>query len=260
MFATKMTNLLNKYGKNCLILVVFAFLALFPAITEAAIAFDATSINGSVETSTSSFSWSHTVTGSNTILFVGTFGPANADGDLENGVTYANVAMTKAGTGVPTSGRYSYLWYLVNPASGANTVVVNWDSSVSAMSGTAASYTGVLQTSPVEATSSATTNTNKTATGTVTTISDNSWVVFSARNENDQTATAGASAFMRTQQVDGAVYFADTNGPITPAGSTNMSMSVASAVNWMATTASFAPAAEEAVAVVSAQQIIWWDD
>src|SRR3990167_2384951 len=107
-----------------------------------AIALDVTSINGEVELSATSFTWNHSVAGSNTILFVGTFGPTHTDGDLENGATYNSVAMTKVQTAVPTSGRYSYLWSLVAPTGGSNAVLVSWDSSVSAMSGMAASYTG----------------------------------------------------------------------------------------------------------------------
>ena len=89
-----------------------------------------------------SHTYSHTCTGSNLILFVGV--STNSSSDLITGVTYNSVAMTLVDKQAGTSTNYSYLFYLINPATGANNVVVSASSSTTIYSG-AVSYTGAKQ-------------------------------------------------------------------------------------------------------------------
>lgn len=117
-----------------------------------ALAFDATSNSGN-KSSVSSYSWSHTCTGSNLILVVGiTAENASDTGQmLVDGVTYNGVAMTKANDQDTTvtpggSSNYSSIWYLKNPATGANSIAVTHHGTVVASVGMAVSYTGADQT------------------------------------------------------------------------------------------------------------------
>jgi len=102
-----------------------------------AIAFDATSSGSSG--GASSITFAHTCTGSNRVLFVTVIGEVIPS---ITGVTYAGVAMTQVGSSVSGGGSRSiHLFYLDNPASGANNVVVS-SSPSGFMSAVSSSYTG----------------------------------------------------------------------------------------------------------------------
>src|SRR3990167_6515020 len=87
-----------------------------------AIAFDASSDRGDDDGSPST--WSHTCTGDNRILIVGTMCQA---GNTITGVTYAGAAMTQINTQAIGGATFSnqYLFYKVAPATGANDIVVS---------------------------------------------------------------------------------------------------------------------------------------
>ena len=77
---------------------------------------------------TSPFTWSHTCTGSDRVLLVGVvLSPTGSDAAINTTVTYNGVAMTSVAgevhTNAGTAG-YAELFYLVAPATGANTVSV----------------------------------------------------------------------------------------------------------------------------------------
>lgn len=200
------------------------------------IAFDA-STQGTAG-STSPQTYSHTTSGSDRILFVSIFTQGSV-----TGVTYNGVAMTELGTtsySTPTG--VSYLFMLVNPASGANNVVVTHSGSFTAS--VAASYTGAKQTDQPDA--AAVTNTTGAGTATslsttITTVADNSWLVTSTATESGSALTAGAGAFLRQTGSNIAVALFDTNGAVTPAGVTSMTVDAASATEICMVTASFAP-------------------
>jgi hypothetical protein len=87
--------------------------------------------------------YSHTCTGSDLVLFV----MANCDGDAGaiTGVTYNGVSMTLIANQEVVFGQDLYLYGLINPATGANNVVVSWTSSGQCASASI-SWTGVDQT------------------------------------------------------------------------------------------------------------------
>ena len=126
-----------------------------------AVAFDAVSSAGG---STSSFSWSHTCSGSNRILLLGI--TWYDSGDTVSAVTYNSVAMTAVPSSTVTNGQYTaILYYLLAPTTGSNTVAVTFSGSVFDFGGGAISFTGVDQSTPL--------GTANTASGTSTTPSVN---------------------------------------------------------------------------------------
>lgn len=115
-----------------------------------AIAFDAATRADQAAT-TGSFTFSHTTSGANRVLIVMCY--LNEEGDLVTGITYNGVAMTRAnaftntpGASVPTSG---YIYYLANPATGANNVVISYSGN-RAVIAVAASFTGANTSSPID--------------------------------------------------------------------------------------------------------------
>lgn len=211
-----------------------------------AIAFDIASDGGLVNPGTS-LTWSHTCTGSDLILFAGCFGQTGSD--VITGITYNGVAMTLVDKILEggASGRYTYLFYLLNPATGAHDVVISASGST-AISGLAASYTGVKQSGQPDASaknSAAGLAGNTDYTTSVTTIADNCWTVLFAKN-NSGAPTASAGSTEREDNGNGIGIY-DSNGVITPAGARSMLVKTAGVADWGSVMASFAPAVTTSV-------------
>jgi hypothetical protein len=102
--------------------------------------------------------WSHTCSASaNRLLMVA--GESNI-----SAVTYAGVSLTQGAEGAEGgSGRNGSVWYLINPASGTNTVVVSL-TSASHQCHAAVSFAGVDQTSPFRDTDEVTASAASTIT------------------------------------------------------------------------------------------------
>lgn len=202
-----------------------------------AIAFDAATVGG-YSNPVDGKTFAHTCTGSDRILFVGTFGePGN---DSITGVTYAGVSMTKIAaknTGGPDN-RYSTLWVLFGPASGANNVVIAASGGDGAAD--AVSYTGVLSTSIDNFTTNSATGVNNITT-LLTPIADNCWTIIGARNELGG-STAGAGSTIRANDTSGYGLY-DSNAAITPPASYSMNIACASPTAFGVVMASFSPTA-----------------
>lgn len=104
------------------------------------------SLTAVASTTNSSFTYSHTCSGSLRVLCVVTSSVTSV-----TGVTYNSVAMTEvpAASFTDDGSRVWKFWYLVAPATGANNVVVTLSASDTVYSG-AISYTGVKQTSTID--------------------------------------------------------------------------------------------------------------
>ena len=195
--------------------------------------------NGGSATATS-HSYSHTCTGSNLILFVGV-NFYNAGTDDITGVTYNSVAMTQIAkqTNASGSGQISYLYYLINPSTGANTVAITKTSSATIRS-VSVSYTGANDIAQPDASGTNTSNASLAISKAVTTIADNCWMVsFTFNDANQCLASTGT-----TNRNSAGVYMAigDSGGVITPAASYSMAWTLASGTaNWTIVNASFAP-------------------
>jgi len=198
-----------------------------------AIAFDAFTAGGF--SSSTTHTYSHTCTGSDRILFV--HGYTNSNSDLITGITYNGVAMSFISKGSPSGGRYSYLYYLVAPATGANNVVITASSSTS-LGGTSTSYTGASQSGQPDGTQSQlVTETN--TDNTVVTTADNCWAVLTSIGAQ---ATASTNTTLRgVGSTFGDAKMFDNNADITPAGSYAMATTSGGAGAIQYLQASFAP-------------------
>lgn len=182
----------------------------------AAIAFD----NVSTSTFTgsgSSFSWSHTSTGSNLALYVGISSILRT----VSSVTYNGTAMTKAIQQQGASGDvYSTGMYLANPSTGANTVSVTLSASDLESFGGAITLTGVDQTTPVNASSSA-----PAFSDSVTVGQENSWIVDNLGVAQGSSLTVGAGQTSRWNELNGGGdtrVVGSSKGPVST-GSQSMS-------------------------------------
>lgn len=175
-----------------------------------AIAFDATAHGDATATS---LTFSHTCTGSNRILWVGVRQGSNSD--FVTGITYNSVSMTLAVKKNAVAGTmWEYLYYLVNPATGANNVVVSASSSVR-LTGVSASYTGANQTGQPDATgSNAATGTSIT---TSVTVVNPSWTISFAGNDGAlaMTGSTGVGAVRDNGSwVSNLVSLGDSNATV----------------------------------------------
>lgn len=199
-----------------------------------AIAFD-TSVSGGNSASTS-LTWSHTVTGSNSVLEVVTQGNVAGTDDITS-VTYAGVSLTKIdGVQIP-SDRYIGLWELINPATGANNVVISFTGSF--MQAHSASYTGVAQSGQPDASNKGTATSTTSVTVSVTTVADNCWLVGSFGNASS-TPLAGTGTTSRQAATAGIALF-DSNGAKTPPGSFSLQETFGGSTNLAGIVASIAP-------------------
>lgn len=183
-----------------------------------AIAFDQTTT--AQQLAGSSLSFSASTSGSNRILLVPVFTSYGTSGDKISGVTYNGVSMTRV-TGATqidfVSGQSFYLYYLIAPATGTNTVLITATGS-GEIYGTTVSYTGVDQTSPIDNS----TTTTSGGTITLTTVADNCWTLSFGRNTATGALTASTGTTQRSAG-SGLYNIGDSNGAITPVGSTSMS-------------------------------------
>ena len=203
-----------------------------------AIAFDSkTAASG---TASSSHTFSHTCTGSDLILFVTA---TSANGGV-TGVTYNSVPMTQINSTVTdTVVLTTSLWYLINPATGANNVVIS-TSSATGTTGSSASYTGVSQTGQPDASTTVASSTTTSYSSSVTSVADNCWTIATSRTGNGFALTAGANTTVRNQpelvQFGGGGLW-DSGAVITPAGSSTLNVTCTSQFFGGAIMASFKP-------------------
>lgn len=184
-----------------------------------AIAFDAAS--GSTTTGTS-LTFAHTCSGTDRALLVHYI--SDASGDVVTGITYNGVAMTFVGRVQSPTSRWTGLFYLANPSSGSNNIVVSASASAY-IEANAASYTGVAQTGNPEASATNTGASATSVTGTVTTLTDAAWLVMGGHAAAGSHA-AGTGTTRRRLGTVGAVF--DSNGGLTPAGSHSLQQTHAS--------------------------------
>lgn len=180
---------------------------------------------------------SHTTSGTNRLLFVSVYEATNAVNCT--GVTYNGVAMTKI-TQLILTDRAASFWYLVAPATGANTVAITgvgaYTIVLMAESFTGAKQTGVPDSSNTGSTASATTFSVST-----TTVADNCWLVGHLFNSTTNGMTAGTGTTFRQQPAGGSLAIGDSNGAKTPAGSYSLALNADVSANCGIIIASFAP-------------------
>lgn len=196
-----------------------------------AIAFD-TATTGSVAGSPTSLTFSHTNgSGSKRLLVVCI---AYQDTTSATGVTYNGVAMTFVAR-ASQNFTSSEIWYLANPSTGANNVVITMSGATSYITATANSFTGVAQTSLTDGSNTAT-GSSTTASVDVTTGRDNSWVIDCVAiqtNTGDITLTVGSGQTQRSNQTNSSQERQGTSTePTTTAGTVTMDWTLSISRNW----------------------------
>jgi hypothetical protein len=221
-----------------------------------AIAFNNAAYGGNNSGTTNSFTFSYACgSGANRLLVVVVLGDTtSAHGgtgfDDITGVTYNGVSMTLAVKKVTAPGgsdRFSYIYFLLNPASGANNVVISCTNNHFLFGG-AADYTGVAQSGQPDATQvDAGSGSVSTFTSSITTIADNSWAILLEEgydtNNDDLPPIAGTGVTRRAfESTYGAFGLFDSNGAITPPAAYSMTTTRSTASNTINhIKASFAP-------------------
>ena len=194
--------------------------------------------------------FSHTCSsGSNRLLIVGLFMDSSDGGPS---VTYNSVAMTKVATSANNVDRAISLFYLLAPATGANTVTVSWVSAPGNYHLVAADYTGVQQSAQPDGFATTTPDGTTSMTATVTVTASNCWMVAVGRDNSGGTVTYTAPGSMGARLTTGSgLSFADSAGTIST-GSIATTATLGGANLYKMIAASFAPATGGTDADISA--------
>jgi hypothetical protein len=209
-----------------------------PIVSHGAIAFDAAA--SQAVTSASPITWTHTTTGSNRVLFIGVDLQIPLGGSI-SGATYNGTAMTliistTGSNGVSNSSFIDSIFYLIAPATGANTVSVTFTGSGASGVGGSISLTGVDQSIPLDSFGCAIFSSG-TPSNTITTVADSSWGLDSVSSFSGTFSGAGANQTIRWNN---ALNSGSSIGPISPSGATTFTWSGLS-VGWADCAASFCP-------------------
>lgn len=195
---------------------------LIPSLSFAAIQFSTTT---QANANGASLTYSHTISGSSTLLIVESYVDA-AEGTTAS-VTYNGTALTKISEQhtAATNNDIS-LWYLLNASSGTHNVVVTPSASNQVYSW-ANSYTGVKQTGQPDSyvTDNYTSGTRQNETLTTTIVAQDSWAMMVARVSGAaSTLSAGTGSTQRGTTVnDNQSGIYDSNGPLST-GSRSMTI------------------------------------
>ncbi len=175
--------------------------------------------------------FSHTVSGTNTLLLVQVYIQANGSSDTVKNLTFNGTAMTlvlqdrdtRSGTGDLET------WRLVNPASGTHNVVVTInDTTARVLHAGALSYRGVNQSSPIGANTFSDQGSSTSHSLSLTTTSTNSLLVGMCTSYGTGTGiTPGSGQLQKWLQTDNNETEGDDKATST-AGSYNLSYNLSS--------------------------------
>jgi hypothetical protein len=173
----------------------------FAVSASAAITFDA--VASKAATNGASTTWTHTTgTGTDRILIVGLATEDTSTSVLNvSTITYGGVAMTAVANSTATAGSSTYdraqLFYLLNPASGTNTISVTWGGAVNGISAGSISLAGVAQSAPSTAAINSATSGN-TISANIAVATAGSWLVSVANSgASNATLTPGSTQTKR---------------------------------------------------------------
>lgn len=165
----------------------------------------AESNSGSWSTNVSSYSWSHTVSGSNTIIFAAIY-VYNAAARTVSSVTCGGVAMTKLDSitaSLESNQQDMEIWYLVGPAAGANTIAVTLSGSASFTQGQSIVIQDIDQTSPIDSHSIGQTASSVSSfTQNTTVVGSSAFQVGFVWGRLNPTITAGAGTVLLQATAD----------------------------------------------------------
>jgi len=209
------------------------------------IAFDAQS-SKTQNTTANPISWSHTTgTGSNRLLLVA-IGVHKSTGapTTVTSVTYGGVSLTQVTTALYDGSNpqvRTYIFQLTNPASGTNTITVNFQATTLAVAG-AVTYSNVDQTTPIQ-TSNAVNATGASPSVSVTVTGNGRWLFghLGGHQTSAWTITEGAGQTNRWAQ-EGQLYKGRGSDKSVSDGSQSMSWSLNIAANYVASAVVINPA------------------
>ncbi len=203
------------------------------------IAFDSASL-GDYQEGSATRTWSHTVSGTNTLLIVC---GATYNTDF-TGATYDGVAMTLlADTPAPSFGANTYMacYGLLSPHTGTHNVVLSRSGAFIWIEAEAESFSGVSQASLPSVVVDHQLGINPYVATLHTTVS-NVWGLLYALDDVGGVITGGSGTLVRESNFNGVTTIGDSNGPWVLAGNHSLSMIAPSASSWDTILISFAPA------------------
>lgn len=206
-----------------------------------AIAYDTSSEGGAL--GASPFSWNHTVTGSNAILFVQSYETGTSQ--RTSGVTYNGNAMTSIAYQNNGSDRGLRLWYILIPSPDGNAHSITVTSS-EVTSGSAVSYTGVNQSGQPDSFANSAPS-GVTATQATTVVASNCWLVGTFMDVGFATSTAGTGTTLRVVINNanpwGQGAMLDSNGTVGTGSQSLQATNTYGSDVWAVVVASFKPVA-----------------
>lgn len=192
------------------------------------IAFDNAAASAGLGTSNS---YSHQVISSASVVFVG----VTVFSGTVSAITYAGTTMTQIGTPILNAGGTNiYLFYMINPSVGTNTVAFTLSGSLPWAS-SASSYVSALTTVP-DNTATAT-STTSILSAAITPVAANCWTLAYAYQDS-AIITPGVGSTARGTVTQSGLF--DSNGSVS--GTSVMNFAISGTNNSMARIISFAPA------------------
>lgn len=214
---------------------------------DMALAFDGAAAGSSA--AATQITYSHTNNGN--ILVVGASTESNG---VVGTVTYNGVSMTPAGTATNNSSEKAYLFYLLNPTSGANNVVVSVSASVGIRS-CSVSYTGAQQSGQPDATSMGSIAAGTTISGTLTTVANNDWIIGYSNSSTGGSPTASTGVTSRANTDTSRI--GDSNGAITPAGAGTMTFTNGASADMNLVMMAISPSVAASARILSTNKGYW---
>jgi hypothetical protein len=204
-----------------------------------AIAFDNASNPGFSGSNPNTMSFT-TGSGSNRIMVCGF---ESNGGDDITAFTYNSVALTQINKQADSSGGMSFIYYLLNPASGSNTVSVTRSGSGNSNLA-CVTYTGAAQSGQPDANAASGPNSHSVS---VTTANDNDWIVVFGASRSDSNLTP-STGILNNYTGAGQFSFLGDTGAISPAAATTVAYSAGCGANCTINAASISPAGGAAAA------------
>ncbi len=207
----------------------------------AGITYDNSADGGNNSGSTTSLAYSYTVgNGPNRLLVVNLIGDTSAD-DISS-VTYAGTSMTLIGKVQAPSNNWQYVYYLLNPPSGSNNVVITAGSPHYLISQAASWYNVKQSAQPDAFTTNTAPATNTSITTSLTTVANGSLVVQGIWSSRHLAAGAGATPIIIDTAIGAGGIFVSSGSPVSPAGNVSMTTISDGSLSTGVIMASFAPA------------------
>lgn len=190
------------------------------------------------------YTWAHTITGSDMLLWVG--GRADGTTDRITGITYALVAMTESDAKHALNSSYGFqsLWYLAGPTTGTNNVVVTFSPNAGWV-GFSSSYSGCSQTGIPDAYGTALGTTADTLDVSATVVATDCWMV-TVFCDDTGAAVAPDAGFLTRESTGASEELADSDGTVGTGAQTCTWTAGSGNTTMGALITSFAPAAAAA--------------